>query len=341
MTVQLQTTRGRLPEVMALVAEILKTPTYPEKEFAELQRQQVNAVARQIPEPDAQAFNALLRGLDATPVGHVKHVRTLPESMAAKQAVTVEQVRSFHKQFHGAAHASFAAVGDFDAAALKTQLASLFGDWNAPQPYVRIPASVRVGGPAKQVIETPDKTSSMLVVTHPLPIRDDHAAYPALLMANHMLGGGSLRSRLADRIRQKEGLSYGVGSSLSAAPQDPAGFWFAYAMSAPQNTAKVEAALREEIALALKSGFTADELAEAKKGWQQGEQVARTDDDSLAGRLAGYLPFERTMAYDKDLEAKIAALTPQQVLEALRQHVDPANLTVISAGDFKAVAGKK
>lgn len=339
--VQIQTTRDNLPAVVALVAELLKTPTYPDKEFAELQRQQVNAIARQMTEPDAQAFNAMLRSLDATPAGHVKHVRTLPESMAAKQAVTVEQVRSFHQQFHGAGQATFAAVGEFDAAALKSQLTSLFGTWNAAQPYTRIPGTVRVAGAARQVLETPDKTSSMLLVTQALPMKDSDPAYPALLMANHMLGGGALRSRLADRIRQKEGLSYGVGSGLNLPAQDPAGFWFAYAMSAPQNTDKVEAAMREEIALALKAGFTADELAEAKKGWKQGEEVARTDDDALAGRLAAYLAFERTMAFDKELEAKIAALTPQQVAEAMRQHVKPDGLTVISAGDFKGVAGKK
>jgi hypothetical protein len=156
-------------------------------------------------------------------------------------------------------------------------------------------------------------------------------------MANHMLGGGALRSRLADRIRQKEGLSYGVGSQLSIPARDPAGLWLAYAISAPQNTQKVEAALREEIDVALKSGFTDAELVEAKKGWLQGEEVYRTEDNPLAQRLSAYLEIDRTMAYDKDLEAKIAALTVAQVNEALRQHLKPANLSVISAGDFAKV----
>ena len=143
-------------------------------------------------------------------------------------------------------------------------------------------------------------------------------------MANHMLGGGALRSRLADRIRQKEGLSYGVGSQLNIPARDPAGLWLAYAISAPQNTAKVEAALREEIDLAIKEGFTAAELAEAKKGWKQGEEVYRTEDGPLAGRLADYLTLDRTMAFDKDLEAKVAALTVAQVNEALRTNLKPA-----------------
>jgi zinc protease len=95
------------------------------------------------------------------------------------------------------------------------------------------------------------------------------------------------------------------------------------------------------VALAIKSGFTEAELAEAKKGWRQGEEVGRTDDGALSQRLAGYLTMDRTMGYDKDLEAKIAALTAAQVNEALRQHIKPGNLSVISAGDFAKGGGAK
>jgi zinc protease len=340
-TVSIMTNRDNLPAALDLVAEVLKTPAYPEREFAEMQREQVNAIAQQIPEPEALASNALSRMIDATPVGHVKHTQTLPESLASMQALKVADVRAFHKDFYGASNGTVSAVGDFDAAALKLQLAALFGSWNAAQPYVRIPSTVNDVAGQKVTLETPDKANSMMFVLLPLPMKDDAPTYPALLMANHMLGGGALRSRLADRIRQKEGLSYGVGSQLSVQARDPAGVWVAYAISAPQNTPKVEAALREEVALAIKSGFTEAELAEAKKGWRQGEEVGRTDDSALSQRLAGYLTMDRTMGYDKDLEAKIAALTAAQVNEALRQHIKPGNLSVISAGDFAKGGGAK
>jgi zinc protease len=333
-SVSLMTNRENLAPALDLVADVLKTPVYPEREFDEMQREQVNAIAQQIPEPQDLAGNAMSRMLDATPAGHVKHVLTLPDSLAALKALKVAEVRAFHKDFYGAGNGTVAVVGEFDAAALKTQLAALFGNWNAAQPYVRIAATVKDVAGQKVSLETPDKANSTLLVVLPLPMKDDAAAYPALLMANHMLGGGALRSRLADRIRQKEGLSYGVGSQLNVPARDPAGAWLAYAISAPQNTAKVEAALREEIGIALKGGFTEAELVEAKKGWRQGEEVARTDDGALAQRLSGYLAMERTMGFDKELEAKIAALTTAQVNEALRKYIVPASLSVISAGNF-------
>ena len=148
-----------------------------------------------------------------------------------------------------------------------------------------------------------------------------------------MLGGGALHSRLANRIRQNEGLSYGVGSYLNVRSLDFASKWGAYAISAPENTAKVEAALREEIALALKDGFTEAELAEAKKGWRQGEEVTRTIDAALSAKLSNHLFLKRTMAYDQALEAKVAALTPAQVNEALRKYLKADKVSIVTAGD--------
>jgi zinc protease len=167
-----------------------------------------------------------------------------------------------------------------------------------------------------------------------VPLKDDARAYPALVMGNYMLGGGVLRSRLADRIRQKEGLSYGVGSQLNIPSRDPAGAWIAYAISAPQNTSKVEAALREEIERAVKDGFTEAELAEAKKSWLQGEEVSRTSDSALAGALSEYLSLERTLKFDAALEEQVSKLTAAQVNEAMREFIKPDSISVVAAGDF-------
>jgi zinc protease len=335
---QVTTTRENLPAVMTLLAEVLRKPAFSATEFAEYQRERVGRIEQELVEPQPLASNAFNRLVDPTPVGHVRHMLTMPEQLAAIKAVKLDDVKAFYTGYLGTANATFAAVGDFDAAAFKAQMSTLYGGWTAREPYVRIPQAFKPVVGEKVTLETPDKANSMLLAIVPIPMRDDAAAYPALLMGNYMLGGGALRSRLADRIRQKEGLSYGVGSQLSIGARDPAGLWIAYAISAPQNTVKVEAALREEIDKALKDGFTEAELAEAKKGWLQGEEVNRTGDAPLAGRLASYLSFGRTMAFDKDLDAKVGALTVAQVNEALRAHLKTADVSVVTAGDFAKVA---
>src|SRR5262249_61952820 len=91
-------------------------------------------------------------------------------------------------------------------------------------------------------IETPDKANAVLVAGLNLSIRDDDPDYPALTLGNYMLGGG-INSRLFRRIRQKEGLSYGVGSQFNASSRDKSGSFMGFAIYAPQNVRKMETEL--------------------------------------------------------------------------------------------------
>jgi zinc protease len=188
--------------------------------------------------------------------------------------------------------------------------------------------------PLQQSFETPDKANAFFIAGLPLNVRDDDPDYPALVLGNYMLGGGFLNSRLATRLRQKDGLSYGVGSGLGASSQDKNGSFSAFAIYAPQNAEKLEAAFKEEIARALKDGFTAEEVAAAKLGYLQSQQVKRAQDALLAHTLGSYLYLNRTMVWDAECEKKMNALTPDQILEAMRRHIDLSKLTVIKAGNF-------
>ncbi len=173
-----------------------------------------------------------------------------------------------------------------------------------------------------------------------IKMRDDNADYPALVLGNYMLGGGFLSSRLAVRIRQKEGLSYGVGSNFAASSLDESGSFFANAIYAPENAEKLEAAFKDELAKVSRDGFTAVEIEAAKSGWLQSRQLSRAQDRELSGRLNNYLFLNRTIAWDADLESKIKALTPEQINTAMRKYITPENITIIKAGDFAKAKAK-
>jgi zinc protease len=147
--------------------------------------------------------------------------------------------------------------------------------------------------------------------------------------------GGSAGARLFKRIRVTEGLSYGVQSMLQAATKDDGGTFAGMAISAPQNVPKVEASFKDELARTLKDGFTADEVAAAKKAWLDEQAVARAQDQGLVATLVRRDFYDRTMKFDEAVEAKIAALTPEQVSDAFRRHIDPSTLSYVKAGDFK------
>jgi zinc protease len=168
-------------------------------------------------------------------------------------------------------------------------------------------------------------------------MRDDHPDYPALLVGNYILGAGALSSRLGDRVRQKEGLSYGVGSGLSAHPIDERARLTLFAITNPENREKLMAVIKEEVDKLLKDGITEDELAAAKQGYLQSEQLSRTSDAALAQILAGTLFASRTMQYHSKFEKDIAELDVAKVNAALRKYIDPARLVIAFAGDFAKV----
>jgi zinc protease len=195
--------------------------------------------------------------------------------------------------------------------------------------------------PVNQSIETPDKKNAVFIAVTRLHLGDKDPDYPALVIGNYMLGGGFLNSRLATRIRVKDGLSYGVGSSLSAKSNEEDGQFQAFAIAAPQNVAKVEAAFKEEMQKALDSGFTQKELDDDRTGWLQGQQVNRSEDNSLVRMLTTRDYDSRTMAWDEELEKKISALTPDDIGKAVKRTIDLSQVSIVKAGDFKSVAATK
>jgi zinc protease len=335
-----ETVRGSLPAVLRLLAEVLKEPAFPASEFETLKQEELSALEEQRSEPQAVASIALERHMARYPEGHPRYTPTLDEERRALEAAGLDAVQAFHREFYGASNACLTVVGDFDAAEVKALLEELFGSWKSPRPFERVKSVFFDVPAAAQALETPDKANAVAMGSQNLALRDDHPDYPALVLGNFMLGGGFLNSRLATRIRQKDGLSYGVGSSLSANPLDASGEFRFFAIFAPENAARVEAAFREELARALRDGFTPEEMAAAQSGLLQSRQVGRAQDPRLAGTLALYLYLVRTLAWDQALEDRIKALTPEQVAAALRRHIDPSKITLVRAGDFAGAAAK-
>jgi zinc protease len=129
-------------------------------------------------------------------------------------------------------------------------------------------------------------------------------------------------------------LSYSVGSGLSIPDKDDNASFTVYAISAPQNAPKVEAIVREELEQAVRDGFTAEEVNTAKKAWLDLRLTQRAQDSSLLSSLSAREKYDRTMKWDEQVEARVAALTQEQVNSAFRRLIIPANLSVVQAGDF-------
>ena len=338
--VQITTEKENFAGVMKLVTEILRKPDFPAKEFAVLVQENIAMIESQRSEPAAQAGLALRSRMRPYPEDHVRYVGSFDQNIQLLKSATVEEAKDFHKAFYGGI-GEMAVVGDVDVPELKQLVNGLLGDWKPAVAYVRIPRQFFSVEPLTRSLETPDKANAFFIAGMGLKMRDDDPDYPAMMFANYMLGGGTFKNRLIQRIREKDGLSYGVRSSLDISSQDAAGEWVSYAILNPVNIRKLEAAFQEELAKALKDGFSADEIAAARHGWMQAREVSRAGESELAGRLVRLMLTARTMAFDADLEKKVAALNNEQILAVLRKHFDPAGLSIVKAGDFKSASAAK
>ncbi len=333
--VSIQTIKENLIPVLNVLTEVLRTPVFSKQEFEKLREEQLADIEQQKSEPTSVASNLFERALNPYPKDDFRYTKTFDEQVVAIKELKVEDLKSFYDRYYTSTHATVAIVGDFDEEPLRIALHSMLDKWVAPvlydrakNPHFEVPST-------NSKVNTPDKANAMLLCGFNVELRDDDPDYPALIMGDYMFGGGFLNSRLATRIRQKEGISYGVGSFLQADPFDKSGSFGTYAIYNPDNSDKLVAAYKDEVDKMLKDGFTADELKDAITGYLQGQNVTRAQDRSLADKLSRNLFLNRTMKWDADLESKIGALTVDQVNGAMRKWVKPEKITYIQAGDFE------
>ncbi|TMI34091.1 MAG: insulinase family protein, partial [Betaproteobacteria bacterium] len=326
--------KENLAGALRLVAEALREPAFPPAEFDELKRAAITGAEAQRTDPAALAGVRLARHLHLYPKGHPLYTPTIEERIEKLRAARLGDAEACYRELFGATGADFAAVGEFDPGETARLVEELFGSWRTPLPFGRVPARYFDRPAFENAFVTPDKANAVLRAGLNVRMRDDHPDYPAVTLANYLLGGPST-ARVPVRVREKEGLSYSTYTTFSSSPFDESAEFRVASIFAPQNRDRVERAIREELERAVRAGFTAGEVEEGRKSLLEARRMARTQDRALVGRLGSYLFAKRTFAWDIEFEAKIAALTADQVNAALRQHIDPARLSVVVAGDFK------
>ena len=332
---RMETQRGQLMPLLELTEEVLRRPTFPERELAELTRQQLTALDQARDDPGSVAGRLLGRHFNTHEPDHPDYVPDWDEQAARIEAIERDQLAAFHAGHYGfgpAATISF--VGDFDPEELRAVLEAHFGDWTAEVPFERIERGVQPVETAALVAQLDDKANAVLVGRYSFAMSDSHPDYPALNLAGHLIGGGFLSSRLSMRIRDDEGLSYGVGGGFSASPLDEVGNFQAFAMFAPENRERLVEVLFEELNRVIDEGFETEEVETGRRGLLQQRELQRSNDASLVGMLNSNLYLDRDMFAQQRFEQALLALDAETINEAVRRHFDPARMSFAVAGDF-------
>jgi zinc protease len=331
-----QTTRENLAAALKLSAHVMRDASFPSTEFDLLKRELVTTLQGQANDPSERSRDALLKHFNTYPPGDPRYYIPIDERIEAIQKATVEDVRRFHDDFWGTSRGEVAIVGDFDAAQMEALAHELFPVWVSKAPYGRVLQQPHDIAATRIFIDTPEKENAFYRARINVTLRDDQPDYVPLLLANYIFGGGSgLSNRLVDRVRQRDGISYAVVSNLIVHTHDEASAWQIGGIFAPQNSEKFERAVREEIARLLKDGFTQKELDDARNGFLQQRVITRSDDGALAAGWDALMEADRTFAFSKQIDDRVRTLTLEEVMAAVRRHLDPAAMTVVIAGDAK------
>lgn len=332
----IKTKRQNLPALLDLLRQVAREPSLPAAELEILKQGSLGALEEQLHDPSALASRFVNRQVNPYPSNDPRYIPTIAEEIERVKAVSVDDVAKLYREYLGGTVGELSIVGDFAPDETLPAVNAILADWKAAKPYARLERSGDVKLKASvETIQTPDKANATYFAGTVFPLRDDHPDYPALALGNFILGGGSLSSRLGDRVRQKEGLSYGVGSGLRSSSVDARTSFYIYAIANPQNVEKLKAVIREELEKILQEGVTEQELETAKRGFLQRLEVGRTDDAALAAALAETSFAGRTLEFDAKQEEAVRKLTPDDVRAALKKYLSLDRLVLAIAGDLK------
>ncbi len=325
---------------LQLAVEMLKEPAYPQDEFDRIKSQRVKALELKQTEPNQLANDQLTRHLSPFAKTDAQYAPTREEQLPDVEKVTLADAKKFHDEFYGASHGVLAVVGPVDAAAIQKQAASLLGSWKTTKTYKPLLAPFKKVDPINVKIETPDKANAVFLAGERFQLSQNDPDYAAIVLASYMFGE-TITSRISDRIRNREGLSYGANARLTVPAEGDSAMLSGTVSLNPAVGPKVESSFMDELKKVHDSGFTAAEVDAAKKAYLDSRMVGRSTDGALLGLMVSHEQIDRPFKWDADLETRIQALTVAEINAAFRKHIDPNGVSIVKAGDFQTAGAYK
>lgn len=336
LNININTDKANLPAALALLEDMLQHPRFDQAEFDKAIAEAKTGFEARKNEPDNLAFEKLGKLTSNYPKGHPLYAGSADESLAALAAIKPEDVKKYYAEFYGGNHSVSTFIGELDKPAITGFLQRALGKWNSKQPYAPVvPRYFETKGTTESIL-TPDKTNAVLFGGLNIELSRRHPDYPAVVLANDMLGEGAfLSSRIPQRLREKEGMSYGAGSFLDVEPKYNTGSWVVYAFYNPLYKGRVDSAIHQEIVKALASGFTAEETKLAIGSFNEKMKSILGANQNLVGLVHSYMLNDRSLDEYKNFETKMKSLTPDAVNAALRKYFDKKKLVLVYGGDFE------
>jgi zinc protease len=326
------------PALVRLLAEMLREPSLPTEELEKLKQQTIAAIREQQSDTRWRAFERLSQTVfdEANPF-FVHGGERLLESVGS---ITVEDVRGFYEKFYGGRSLVISVAGDVRATEAVRLLREAFEGFGGPESVeVSVTDPAPQEGARRELVIVKDKANVDVLLGSAAPLRRDASDYYAAMLANRALGESTLSSRLGLRVRDAEGLTYGIASRFRA-PSLAAGPWYIAVSVNPENVERAVTSSLGVLREYVEQGIRADELEDEKSSAIGSFKVSLSTNAGLAAAMWNAEFYRLGLDYVERYPELVRAVTIDEVNAAIRKYFRPDHLTVVVAGDVDAAHGQ-
>jgi zinc protease len=315
--------------IFEAIAEMLREPAFAESELDKLKSETAAAIRRQQESTEDRSFERLTQLVLAS--DHPYYRYPAAARLAALEATRAEDLRHYHGEHFGGAGLTLVVVGDVDAGEIVAEARRLFGDWDGHAPGdIRVEPTVPRGA-GREFVLVEDKATADVIMGLAGTLRRLDPDYFAARVGNAVIGQSTLSSRLGVRVRDQEGLTYGIGSVFYGASLVD-GLWYARVSAAPENVERAIASTLDELRRVLAEGVTQKEVEDYVSSLVGSFKVGLATNAGIADRLAEAELFGFGPGYLDELPDRVREVTLDDVNAALRRHILLDEITIVVAG---------
>ncbi len=324
-----------LPLVISLIGEQLREPAFLSEELETLKTRLIGNLERAKEDTKKQAAIKFLQFL--YPHGHPNRPQSTDESIHLIQNLSTIDLKKYHEETYGQGQLLIAAAGDVEHNTLITIAEDTFTGWKT--------SSLEIGKPLLEAnrnkcrsekVNIPEKTSADIYLGQAVGIHRDHEDYYPLMLGVYILGG-NFSARLMQTVRDNQGLTYGIGSSVAGVSFGNDGYWNIWGTFAPDVLEKGHQATMEQVILWYEKGISEKELASKKTTITGAFKVGLDTTGGLANQVLTNAERYRSNDYLDKFPEIIKSVTCNRVNRTIQKYINPETLTFVAAGTLNDI----
>ena len=325
---------SELTPLLAVLAEEMASPSFPEDELQKAKAELKAAVLQEHDGTRQRAWDALSRLV--YPDGHPYRAPEMQAMLAGIEAARAADLRAFHRVRYVGKGTILSIAGDVDPERTAVLADSLFGSMRAGS-KPRYDVARTAPNDSRDIVETiPGKANMDFVIGAASGLRRTDPDWEAAIVANAALGQTALSSRIGKRVRDTEGLSYNLYSRFLWT-DDIDGVWMVVVAVAPKNAGKAIRSTKEEIARYCAGGITEAEMETQKNYFAGNYQVRLGNNAGVAYSLSYAAKYGYGPEYLDEFPRRVRAVTLDQVNAVIRSRIHADRLHLVVAGDTKTI----